>query len=156
WLVCLVTEAHGAFEQGQRPAQVALAEGQQAIPPRGQHEAPGVMNCLGNLAPFFREDPTLSECAQFGMARGEPGTGAYGGKEKLTEALVVPRSVVERHGLLEAVDGPTIVTLDLVGLAEGAVRHCARDSIPAGRGECKGTLGCSNGLVRRTPADEML
>ena len=31
--VRLVTDAHGPFEQGERPGQVALAEGQQTDPP---------------------------------------------------------------------------------------------------------------------------
>jgi len=50
----------------------------------------------------------------------------------------------------------TIVTLGLVGVTEGQVCHRVRDGIPAGRGEREGTLVYSNGLVRRTPADELL
>ena len=33
--VRFLTDAHGPFEQGERPGQVALAEGQQTDPPRG-------------------------------------------------------------------------------------------------------------------------
>jgi len=113
------------------------------------------MNRLGNLAPFFCESTPLSECAQFGMAPGEPARDEHGGKDKLTEALAAPCSLEERRGLLEVIDGPTIVTLGLVGEAEGAVRLRVQEGIPAGRGEREGTLGCSNGLIIRSPADEI-
>ena len=63
---CL-TEAHGPFEQGECPGQVALAEGQQTNPPRGPHEAREMINRLGNPEPFFPEGTTLGECAQLGM-----------------------------------------------------------------------------------------
>ena len=113
--VRVLTDAHGPFEQGERPGQVALAEGQQTDPPRGQHEAPGVSHRLGNPQPFFPEGPALGERAQLGMAPGEVGTGEHGGQDDLTEALVAPRPVEGRHGLPEAVDRPTIVALGLVG-----------------------------------------
>ena len=113
--VRVLTDAHGPFEQGERPGQVALAEGQQTDPPRGKHEAPGVSHRLGNPEPFFPEGPALGEHAQLGMAPGEPGTGEHGGQEGLTEALAAPRPVEGRHGLPEAVDRPTIVALGLVG-----------------------------------------
>ena len=54
---------------GERPGQVALAEGQQTDPPRGKHEARGVINRLGNPQPFVPEGAALSERAQLGMAR---------------------------------------------------------------------------------------
>ena len=31
--ICLVTDTHGPFEEGERPGEVALAEGQQTDPP---------------------------------------------------------------------------------------------------------------------------
>ena len=115
WEVRVLTDAHGPFEQGECPGQVALAEGQQTDPPRGKHEAGGVINRLGNPQPFFPEGTALSERAQLGMAPGEAGTGDHGGQDDLTEALVAPRPVEGRHGLPEAVDRPTIVTLGMVG-----------------------------------------
>ena len=74
-----------------------------------------MINRLGNPQPFFPEGTALSERAQLGMALGEVGTGQHGGQLGLTEALAAPRPVEERRGLLEAVDGPPIVALALVG-----------------------------------------
>src|SRR5262245_61037355 len=73
--------------QKERPAQVALAEGQQTDPPGGKHEATEVINSLGNLQPFFPKGSALSERAQFGMACGKVGTGVHRGQENLTKAL---------------------------------------------------------------------
>ena len=53
--VRVLTDAHGPFEQGECPGEVALAEGQQTDPVIGIHEAPGVSNLLGNPEPFFPE-----------------------------------------------------------------------------------------------------
>ena len=151
--VRFLTEAHGPFEQGERPGQVALAEGQQTDPPRGKHEARGVTNRLGNPEPFFPEGTALGERAQLGMAPGEAGTGEHGGQENLAEALAAPRPVEGRHGLPEAVDRPTIVALGLVGYAEVVVRQRVQDDIPAGRGEREGALGGGDGLVIRAHED---
>jgi hypothetical protein len=74
-----VTDAHGAFEPGERPAQVALAESQQTDPPRGNHTAAGVIDRLGNPQPFFPEGTALGEAPQLGMALGKPGTGDHSG-----------------------------------------------------------------------------
>ena len=68
WEAGVLTEAHGPFEPGERPGQIALAEGQQTDPPRGQHEAARVRHRLGNPQPFVPEEPALSERAQLGMA----------------------------------------------------------------------------------------
>ena len=153
--VRVLTEAHGPFEQGEGPGQVALAEGQQTDPPRGHHEARGVSHRLGNPEPFFPEGTALGERAQLGMAPGEVGTGGHGGQEDLAEALVAPRPVEGRHGLPEAVDRPTIVALGLVGVAEVLVRQRLQDDIPAGRGEREGALGGGDGLVIRAHEVEM-
>ena len=153
--VRVLTDAHGPFEQGECPGQVALAEGQQTNPPRGKHEARGVSNRLGNPQPFFPEGPALGERAQLGMAPGEPGTGVHGGQEDLTEALAAPRPLEGRHGLPEAVDRPTIVALGLVGYAEVLVRQRVQDDIPAGRGEREGALGGGDGLVIRAHEAEI-
>ena len=112
-------------------------------------------NRLGNPQPFFPEGTALGERAQLGMAPGEVGTGGHGGQDELTEALVAPRPVEGRHGLLEAVDRPTIVALGVVGYAEALVRQRLQDDIPAGRGEREGALGGGDGLVIRTPDAEM-
>ena len=153
--VRVLTEAHGPFEQGEGPGQVALAEGQQTDPPRGKHEARGVRNRLGNPQPFFPEGPALGERAQLGMAPGEVGTGVHGGQDELAEALVAPRPLEGRHGLPEAVDRPTIVALGLVGLAEVLVRQRVQDDIPTGRGEREGALAGGDGLVIRAHVAEM-
>ena len=114
WKVRVLADAHGAFEQGECPVQVALAEGQQTNPPRG-HEAPRVRHRLGNPEPFVPEGPALSEHAQLGMAPGEEGTGEHGGQVGLAETLVAPRPFEGRHGLPEAVNRLTIVALGMVG-----------------------------------------
>ena len=105
---------------------------------------------LGNLEPFFPEGSALGERAQLGMAPGETGTGEHGGQEGLTEALVAPRPVEGRHGLPQAVDRPTIVTLGMVGWAKILVRQRMQDDVSAGCGECKGALASGDGLVKRT------
>ena len=91
------------------------------------HETRGMSNGRGNPEPFVPDGPTLGERAELGRARGELGRGVHGGKENLTKALVAPRSVEKRPGLREAVDGPTIVTLSLVDIAEGLVRQRVQD-----------------------------
>ena len=68
---------------------------------------------------------------------------------------MAPRPIEERHGLPEAVDRLTIVTLGVVGHAEVAVRQRLQDDIPAGRGEREGALGRGNGLVMRAHDVEM-
>ena len=115
----------GPFEHGKRPAQVALAEGQETDPLRGKHEACGVRHRLGNPQSFFPEGTALSERAQLGMARGEAGTGEHSGQDKLTEALVAPRPLEECHGLPEAVNRPTIVALGTGRPGRGSWFACA-------------------------------
>jgi hypothetical protein len=107
--VRVLTEARGAFEQGERPGQVALAEGQQTDLQRGSHQARGVSNRLGNLQPLFPKGKALGERPQLGMAPGEPGMGAHGGEEDLTKALVVPCPVEGHHGLPVVGYRPTIL-----------------------------------------------
>ena len=97
-------------------------------------------NRLGNPQPFFCEGIALSERAQLGLACGEPGARVHGGQEDLTEALVAPRPVEERHGLPEAVDRSPIIALVVVGEAEVLVRQRVQDDSPAGRGEREGAL----------------
>src|SRR5262249_59380281 len=41
-----LTDAYGPFEERECPGQIALAEGQQTKPPRGNHEATGLSNSL--------------------------------------------------------------------------------------------------------------
>ena len=55
------------------------------------HKAREVINRLSNPESFFTEGSTLSERAQLGMAHNEHGTGAHGGQDDLTEALVALR-----------------------------------------------------------------
>ena len=58
--------------------------------------------------------PTLDEQAQLSMAPGEEGTGDHGGQVRLAEALgAAPRRGTPRSA--EAVDGPPIAALGLVG-----------------------------------------
>ena len=58
-----MTDAHGPFEPGESPGQVALAEGQQTDPVIGPHEACGMRHRLGNPQPFFTEGRALGERA---------------------------------------------------------------------------------------------
>jgi hypothetical protein len=113
--VRLLTDVHGPFEPGERPGQIALAEGQQTKSPRGIHQARGVIHRLSDPEPFVPKGPALGECAQLGMAGSEPGTGEHGRQEDLAEALVAPRPVEERHGLPQTVDRLPIFALGLVG-----------------------------------------
>src|SRR5262249_36020078 len=106
-----------------------------------------MMNHLGNPEPFFSEGPAFGERAQLSMTPGEPGTGLHGGQDAGPEAFVAPCTVEGRHGLPEAVDRSTIVAPDHVGCAEGLVRMRLQESLPAGPGEGKGTLGGGDGLV---------
>ena len=64
-------DAYGPFEQEEGPVQVAFAEGQQANPPTGTHEAPGMSDRLGNPQPFVPERTALDERAELGMAHSE-------------------------------------------------------------------------------------
>ena len=98
--------------------QVAVVEEQQADAPRGNHEACGVINRLGNLQPFFSQGPAFDERAQFGIARGEEGTGCHGGQEGTTGAFTAPRTLPECDGLSEAVNRQPIVALGHVCLAD--------------------------------------
>jgi hypothetical protein len=106
-----------------------------------------MIHYLGNLEPFFPEGSARSERAEFGMAHSERGRSKDGGKDKLTKALTVPRLVEQRHGLLETVNRPTIITLRLVDKAEGLIRQRLCDDIPTGPGERQGALGSSEGLA---------
>src|SRR5215218_5746571 len=81
------------------------------------------------------------------MARGEPGTRTHGRRDDLPEALEALRSVEGCHGLPEAVERSTIVTLGLVGEAEVEVCQRLPGDICAGRGERQGTLGGGERLV---------
>jgi hypothetical protein len=89
------------------------------------------------------------------MAHGEPGTSEHGGQSRPAKALVAPRSVEAHHGLTEAVDCSTIVTLAIVSETEAVVRQRVQDDIPVGGGECEGTLGRGDGLAMRAPIVEM-
>ena len=140
--VRVLAEAHGPFEPREGPGQVALAEIQETKPVIGTHKAPGVRNRLGNPQPFFPEGTALSEQAELGMTRGEPGTGGHGGQENLAEALVAPRPIERRH---RNVNRPTIIALGLIGLAEVLVRP--QVNLPASRGEREDALGSSDCLV---------
>ena len=51
-----------------------------------------MLNHLGNPQPFFPEGTALGERAQFGMARGQVGTGVHDGEDNLAEALIDRKS----------------------------------------------------------------
>jgi hypothetical protein len=135
--------------------QVALAERQQTKRAKGNDEIARVIDRLGNPQSFFPDGIARGERAQLGMAFGKPGTQAHSREEDLTAALVTSPPVEERHGRLEAVDGPMIVALELVGFAEVAVRQGLQDELPAVRSERQGALGSGNGLVMRAYEEEM-
>jgi hypothetical protein len=63
WEVCLMTDAHSPFEQGDSSGQVTLAEAQPTDPVIGKHQARGVVHFLGNPQTFVPKDPTLGERA---------------------------------------------------------------------------------------------
>ena len=132
-----------------------MAQGQQAAPPIGPHQTPGVRHRLRQLEPFVPEGPPLGEQAQFGVVPGEHGIGEHGGERGQTEALAAPRPVEDHHGLPVAVDRPAIVPLALIGKAKELGRQRVQDALPAGRGEGEGLLGSGNGLLIRPPGVEM-
>ena len=145
--VCVLTDAYGPFQQRESPGQVALAEGEPTDSPRGYDTTRRVVVRFGIPQPFFPQGPALGECPQLGMAHGQSGPGAYGWRDRITEALVTPLPLEGCHGLPEISDGPTIVPLGLVGLSEAEVRLRLRDAIAICRGESEGTLASGNGLV---------
>jgi hypothetical protein len=114
-----------------------------------------VRNRLGDPESFVPEGPALGKRGQLGMAPGEVGTGEHRRQDNLAEALAVPRTSEERHGLPEAVDGPTIVALGMIGSAQVLVRQRVQDDLPAGRGKRQGALGGGDGLVIRAHEAEM-
>src|SRR5215831_19886903 len=81
------------------------------------------------------------------MAPGESGTGNHGRQVGEAEALVAPCPVEGRHGLPQAVDGPPIVTLGIVGEAEVPVRQRLLDDIPPSLRNRQGAVGSGDGLV---------
>jgi hypothetical protein len=89
------------------------------------------------------------------MAPGEVGTGEHGGHDDLTEALVAPRPIEGRHSLPEAVYGPTVVALGLVGCAEVLVRQRLQDDLPAGHGERQDAMSGGDSLVIRAHVVEI-
>src|SRR5215470_4767524 len=97
-----------------------------------------MIDCLSNPEPFLRQGAALSERAQFGMAPGEIGGMECSGQDIPTEALAAAFPVEERHALLEAVDRPTIVTLEQVDRAERLVRLYVQDGIATRQSEGKG------------------
>ena len=113
--VSFLTDAHGPFESGEYPGQVALAQGQQTDPPRGHHEARGVIHDLGNPHPFVPGGTALGKRTQLGMAPGEHGTRVHGRHDDLTEALAALRPIERRHSLPEGIDRPPILALGVVG-----------------------------------------
>ena len=151
WKVRVPTDAHGAFEQGERPGQVALAKEQHAYPMRGKHQACGVSKRLGDPESFFPEGSALGEQCPAGHGTGRGCTGVHGGQGDSTEALGAARTVEESRGLPEAVDRPTIVALGLICLAEALVRKGVQGIIPTGRGQRKGALAGGDGLVICVP-----
>ena len=132
-----------------------MAQGQQAAPPRGRHQTPGVRHLLRQLEPFVPEGPALGEQAQFGVVPGEHGIGEHGGEGGQAVALAAPRPVEDQHGLPVAVDRSTIVPLALIGKAQELGRQRVQDALPAGRGEGEGLLGSGNGLIIGPPGVEM-
>ena len=89
------------------------------------------------------------------MAPGEVGTGEHGGQDDLAKVLAALRPVECCQALPEAVDGATIVTLGLVGVAEALVRLRLQDA-PHWPWRVRGALGGGDGLVIRAHEAEML
>jgi len=105
-----------------------------------------VIDLLGNPESFCPEGTPLGERAHLGMALGEAASGVHGGQDNLAEALAAPSPVKGRDGLPETVYYPTIVALELVGLAEELVRQRVQDNIPVSRSEREGALGAGAGV----------
>src|SRR5882724_1258165 len=95
--VCLATEAHGPFEKGQCPGQVALTQGQQTDGIIGLHEAQRVLNLLSNPEPFLPGSGTFGEHTQLGMAPREAGTRGYTVEENIAEAFRTWRTLKGCH-----------------------------------------------------------
>ena len=125
--VRVLTEAQGPFEQGE-PWAGHLGGGPAGRSPTRPHEASGVMTASAIWSSSPRARPQRTCPARHGTRRARHED--YGGQDDLTEALVTLCPVERRHGLPEAVDRPTIVTLGLVGSAEIEVRQGVQDDIP--------------------------
>ena len=100
----------------ERPGQVALAEKQQTDTPIGftgsrDEQSPRQSGAL--LPPGYAPPNVPSSAWHSARWARDSTAGNWAAK-----ALAAPRPVEERRGLLEAVDGPTIVALALVGYAE--------------------------------------
>ena len=150
-----MTDPHGLFKQGERPAQVALPDGKQTDLVIRPHEATGMRYRLGNPEPVFSEGTARSERPQLGMAHGKGDTGSHSRDEELPEARAAPCPIEECNGRPEAVNRPTIVALSRVAQADIEVCQRLQDSIPTDRGEREGALGGGDRLVIGAHAAEM-
>jgi hypothetical protein len=88
--VRFLTEARSAFEHRQRLVQVPSAEVEHADTPIGNHQAGGMIDCLGNVQPFLADGHPLGKRPHLRQAKGQLGTRVHGGKDGLTQALVAP------------------------------------------------------------------
>ena len=76
-----------------------LAKGEQTEPVVGPHEAAGMGHGLGNLGALPLPGRGPANVPISGMTDGEEGARLHGGQIRLTEALVLPRSVEGGDGL---------------------------------------------------------
>ena len=86
------------------------------------------------------------------MTPGEVGTDLHDGWDDSAKTLVAPCPLEGRHGWPQAVNRPTIVALDVVGVAEALVRQRLPDAIPASRGEREDaaeTMDCSYAPLKK-------
>ena len=81
-----LVDAHGLFEQRERPGQVTLAQGEATAPPRGKRTARRMVHCLGDPQPFVPQSSALGERAQLAMACGESSPAGHGWREHISAA----------------------------------------------------------------------
>ena len=125
-----MTDAHSPFEQGKGLGRSPWRRDSRPNHLEAEHQAPGMLNRLGNPEPFFPEGTALSEQAQLGMTLERAGHGRsrrVGQPPKRSWRRAPSRDC---HRLPEAVDRPTIVTLGLVGDRGGGSPARARRSSP--------------------------
>ena len=95
---------------------------------------------LGNAQPCVPDGAPCGECAALGMARASAAREARraGDPHRRAHVGAPPRAP---RASAQAIDGPTIVTLVLVGDTEILLRQRMQDHVAVGRGHRRGALG---------------
>ena len=124
---------------------VAFVEVQPANAHIRKDKARWVSERLGNTDSFFTTGDPLGKFAQLGKAIDQAGTGGNRGRgtEGWKEQLSFGAGHVSPHQLY----GLTIVTQEVVDMAQDVMRHDLEEAIPKGLGDGQGALAGHNRAV---------